>query len=280
MREPRQVRRRETLVCRPNQRGRAGKARFEEGAGHGRVAVPGLAEGRRRAVGGSWGRKRPIPTDGFGLRAQWGLRPHPGRAGSLDSNIALAMREPSTRTPCSPRRLRRHPRDEHSIAHSPSLGAARPRRHKRHRRPGTASRRTTSTNLAPSPNERATPDILILKIHKAPTPQRERPRRPPRRPRTSSLTVGAPADTATDCIRRSRILATPNLAPRLIGFAAAAGSMVQPTYGRTRTPRLRRTGTKEFSTKTASLRLQHPFSPPLPRQPLHPSASRHRRTAA
>ena len=47
-------------------------------------------------------------------------------------------------------------------------------------------------------------------------------------PRTGTLTVVVPACTTTDCSCRS-LIATPDRAPRLIGFAAESGSVGRPS---------------------------------------------------
>ena len=69
------------------------RAKFEEGAGRGLVAVPGVMEGRRRAVGDRRAGRCRCRRVGPGPRAQWGLRPRPRRTqeGQATSSAASGL---------------------------------------------------------------------------------------------------------------------------------------------------------------------------------------------
>ena len=148
---------------------------------------------------------------------------HPARhGGALDSNIMLAMVEPSTRTSCSPwwsPRLEHHARHGGALdsnimlateqSPAPIPRAAPPRltprsegrahRRTHHPRTGTTSRYTTHTSCDPTPKGRAIPHILILKMNDVSTPQRARPGPPSRRPGRALRLLSHRADTTTAC---------------------------------------------------------------------------------
>ena len=99
---------------------------------------------------------------------------------------------------------------------------------------------------------RAMPHILILKMHVVPIPQEARPARFPSGPDGLSDWWSHRADTTTACSCRS-LIAAPDRAPRLIGFAAEAGSVVQPTPGRTEAPGLPHPSGLSAPSKSTSL---------------------------
>ena len=96
-------------------------------------------------------------------------------------------------------------------------------------------------------------------MHVVPIPQEARPARFPSAPDGLSDWWSHRADTTTGCSWRS-LIATPDRAPRLIGFAAEPGAVVQPTPGRTRTPLLPHTGAAGRTSEALSPRLQHQIS--------------------
>ena len=144
--------------------------------------------------------------------SSWALRfeHHARHVGALDSDIMLAVWEPSTRTSCSPcwsPRLEHHARLG-AAARAHAVGCSTMRSTSlRRSRPSTHTSSTHGNDIEghhphePSPRSRgrAIPHTLILKINDASTPQRARPGPPSRRPGRALRLLSHRADTTTAC---------------------------------------------------------------------------------